>query len=149
MSISEHYQHFCTVISNGPATPLLDTLALVHDLSGGKANPEKTKVYWDQWQTLKAAMKANHPMVKLANALAPADQVVPPAFPLPVIVDENIPPGVIIAVNLDQNADGCMVCGKPVSDECDHVDCCDDCNAREEIANLRREVIELRKRPVC
>jgi hypothetical protein len=91
MSVSEHYKHFAHVLSNGPATPLLDMLAMVHDLSGGKADPAKTKHYWDQWQHLKQAFKDNHPMVKLAAALVPSD-------PVPVVQDENQPVGHVTAV---------------------------------------------------
>jgi hypothetical protein len=67
----EHYEHFCAVISKGPATGLQDTAEMVMALSAGMANPEEIAEWWACWQLLKQAMKDNHPMVKLAEALAP------------------------------------------------------------------------------
>jgi hypothetical protein len=118
------YHHFAHVISHGPATDCRDTIAMVMKLSGGKTDPGDVADWWSQWQVLKQAMKDNHPMVKLAAALVPVDpsladpittkivpgnlvpasKIVPPVMPFPVIENENVPPGVIIAVNRDPSA---------------------------------------------
>lgn len=113
MNVSIHYLHFCNVISHGPATDCVATIAMVMKLSGGTTDPNQIAVWWNQWQALKQAMKENHPMVKLAAALAPTDQ--PPVHPTVAglgellgsapqfVVDENMPDGVIRMVGRDPN----------------------------------------------
>lgn len=75
--LPEHYEHFCTVISKGPATELLETVGMVMDLSNGMANPLQVGQWWHMWRAMRQAMKDNHPMVKLAAVLAPVDLPVP------------------------------------------------------------------------
>lgn len=86
MNVSIHYLHFCNVISHGPATDCVATIAMVMKLSGGTTDPNQIAVWWNQWQALKQAMKENHPMVKLAAALCPAD----PGMPV-VVAEEPAP----------------------------------------------------------
>ena len=76
----DHYKHFCTVISNGPATDCVATIRMVMQLSDGTVDLSAASTWWRQWQMLKQAMKDNHPMVKVAAALAPID-------PKPVVYD--------------------------------------------------------------
>ena len=82
----DHYPHFCTVISKGPATGLQDTAEMVMGLSCGQADPDQIAVWWAQWQLLRQAMRDNHPMVKLAAALCPGD----PAAGIKTIVEAPI-----------------------------------------------------------
>lgn len=83
--LPDHYEHFCTVISKGPATELLETVGMVMDLSNGMANPLQVGQWWHMWRAMRQAMKDNHPMVKLAAALAPVD------LPVPVLAPPLVP----------------------------------------------------------
>ena len=66
---TDHYKAFCTVISKGPATDCMTTVRLVLTLTGGAVSVDTITEWWDQWQTMKQAMKDNHPIVKLTSAL--------------------------------------------------------------------------------
>jgi hypothetical protein len=66
---TDHYKHFCTVISKGPATDCIATIQMVMKLSSGSCDPNLISEWWNQWQMLKQAMKDNHPVVKLTAAM--------------------------------------------------------------------------------
>jgi hypothetical protein len=65
----DHYKHFCTVISKGPSTDCMTTVRLVLTLTGGAVSVDTITEWWDQWQTMKQAMRDNHPIVKLTAAM--------------------------------------------------------------------------------
>lgn len=83
MTVPAHYDHFCTVISKGPATGHLETVTMVAALSGGQADPADVSRWWNQWQALRAALKNAHaPMVNVAKFLAPSDAPTVPLVPM-------------------------------------------------------------------
>jgi hypothetical protein len=86
MTTPRHYDHFCNVISHGPATGHRETIAMVMKLSGGSADPNVVSEWWNQWQSLRDALKAKAQKPDLGRLLGAI-----PAGPAPVPMMAKLP----------------------------------------------------------